>query len=104
MTEIHLCQSYIVDKALHWPLSFHSLIWWGFITFQNLFGTKVLKSGKGVFATRSPHRPNHLGMSVVRLEKVEGSRIYVRDVDMLDGTPVIDIKPYVADLDCRQDK
>ncbi|MDZ7838908.1 MAG: tRNA (N6-threonylcarbamoyladenosine(37)-N6)-methyltransferase TrmO [Actinomycetota bacterium] len=59
---------------------------------------------RGIFATRSPHRPNHLGMSVVRLEKVEGTRIYVRDVDMLDGTPVIDIKPYVADLDCRQDK
>ena len=51
---------------------------------------------KGVFATRSPHRPNPLGLSVVRLDRVEGLRLFVRDVDMLDGTPVLDIKPYVA--------
>jgi tRNA-Thr(GGU) m(6)t(6)A37 methyltransferase TsaA len=51
---------------------------------------------KGVFATRSPHRPNPLGLSVVRLDRVEGLTLFVRDVDMLDGTPVLDIKPYVA--------
>jgi tRNA-Thr(GGU) m(6)t(6)A37 methyltransferase TsaA len=50
---------------------------------------------KGVLATRSPHRPNPLGLSVLRLERVEGLRLYVRDVDMLDGTPVLDVKPYV---------
>jgi len=54
---------------------------------------------RGVFATRSPHRPNHIGMSVARLLEVKGNMLKVRDVDMLDGTPIIDIKPYVKDLD-----
>jgi tRNA-Thr(GGU) m(6)t(6)A37 methyltransferase TsaA len=56
---------------------------------------------KGVFATRSPHRPNPLGMSVVRLERVEGLILHIRDSDMLDGTPVLDIKPYVAYTDAH---
>ncbi|MCC7463969.1 MAG: tRNA (N6-threonylcarbamoyladenosine(37)-N6)-methyltransferase TrmO [Gammaproteobacteria bacterium] len=51
---------------------------------------------KGVFATRAPHRPNPLGLSAVRLERVAGLTLFVRDLDMLDGTPVLDIKPYVA--------
>ncbi|MBS0380543.1 MAG: tRNA (N6-threonylcarbamoyladenosine(37)-N6)-methyltransferase TrmO [Proteobacteria bacterium] len=50
---------------------------------------------KGVFATRAPHRPNPIGMSVVALERVEGLTVHVRETDMLDGTPVLDIKPYV---------
>jgi tRNA (adenine37-N6)-methyltransferase len=54
---------------------------------------------KGVFATRAPHRPNPLGLSVVRLERIEGLTLHIRDVDMLDGTPVLDIKPYVAYTD-----
>jgi tRNA-Thr(GGU) m(6)t(6)A37 methyltransferase TsaA len=54
---------------------------------------------KGVFATRSPHRPNPLGLSAVKLERVEGLTLHVRNVDMLDGTPVLDIKPYVAYTD-----
>ena len=54
---------------------------------------------KGVFSTRSPHRPNPIGMSVVRLERVEGLSLYIRDADMLDGTPVLDIKPYIAYTD-----
>jgi tRNA (adenine37-N6)-methyltransferase len=54
---------------------------------------------KGVFATRSPHRPNPVGMSVVRLERVEGLTLHIRDADMLDGTPVLDLKPYVAYTD-----
>jgi tRNA (adenine37-N6)-methyltransferase len=58
---------------------------------------------KGVFATRSPHRPNPLGLSVVRLERVEGLKLFVRDVDMLDGTPVLDIKPYVPYADAFPD-
>jgi len=52
----------------------------------------------GVFATRSPRRPNPIGISVVRLERVEGNVLYVRDVDMVDGTPVLDIKPYVPEV------
>ena len=54
---------------------------------------------KGVFATRSPHRPNPLGMSVVRLERVDGLTLHIRDADMIDGTPVLDLKPYIAYTD-----
>jgi len=50
---------------------------------------------KGVLATRSPHRPNPLGLSAVRLLRIEGLRLHVQGVDMVDGTPVLDIKPYV---------
>ena len=54
---------------------------------------------KGVFATRSPHRPNPLGLSVLRLERIDGLTLHVTDVDLLDGTPVLDLKPYVAYTD-----
>lgn len=56
----------------------------------------------GIFATRSPARPNAIGFSVVRLDKVEGNRLYIRDVDIIDGTPLLDIKPYVAEFDVRE--
>jgi tRNA-Thr(GGU) m(6)t(6)A37 methyltransferase TsaA len=58
---------------------------------------------KGVFATRAPHRPNPIGMSVVRLESVDGLILRIRDADMLDGTPVLDLKPYVAYTDAHPD-
>lgn len=54
---------------------------------------------RGVFATRSPQRPNRLGMSLVRLVRREGRVLHVEDVDILDGTPLLDIKPYVRRLD-----
>lgn len=54
---------------------------------------------RGVFATRSPARPNHIGLSSVRLLQVEGNRLRVSEVDMLDGTPLLDIKPYVPAFD-----
>jgi tRNA-Thr(GGU) m(6)t(6)A37 methyltransferase TsaA len=54
---------------------------------------------RGVFSTRAPRRPNPLGLSVVRLVKVEGSTLYVENMDIVDGTPLLDIKPYVPDLD-----
>jgi tRNA-Thr(GGU) m(6)t(6)A37 methyltransferase TsaA len=50
---------------------------------------------KGVLATRAPHRPNPIGLSALRLERIEGLQLHVLDVDLLDGTPVLDIKPYV---------
>jgi len=53
---------------------------------------------RGVFATRSPRRPNHIGISVVRLVKIEGNKIYFKDCDILDGTPLLDVKPYFPDL------
>jgi tRNA-Thr(GGU) m(6)t(6)A37 methyltransferase TsaA len=56
---------------------------------------------KGVFSTRAPHRPNPLGLSAVRLERVEGLTLHILDVDMVDGTPVLDIKPYVPYTDAH---
>lgn len=56
---------------------------------------------KGLFATRSPHRPNPLGLSALRLERVEGLTLHVLDLDMIDGTPVLDIKPYVPYVDAH---
>jgi tRNA (adenine37-N6)-methyltransferase len=53
----------------------------------------------GIFATRSPRRPNPLGMTVVRLLAVEGTTLRVSGVDMVDGTPLLDIKPYVPAFD-----
>ena len=55
----------------------------------------------GVFATRIPGRPNPIGISVVRCVKVKGCMIHIQDVDILDGTPLLDIKPYVPDFDSR---
>jgi tRNA-Thr(GGU) m(6)t(6)A37 methyltransferase TsaA len=54
---------------------------------------------RGVFATRAPKRPNPIGISVVRLERVEKNRLCIQDIDILDGTPLLDIKPYVPDFD-----
>jgi len=54
---------------------------------------------RGLFATRSPARPNPIGISSVKLEKMEGNTLYVSDVDMLDGTPLLDIKPYSSKFD-----
>lgn len=56
----------------------------------------------GVFATRSPSRPNSIGISIVRLIKVEGNTLYIKDVDTIDGTPLLDIKPYVPEFDIRE--
>jgi len=55
----------------------------------------------GVFSTRSPARPNPIGLSVVRLKKVVDNRLYIENVDIIDGTPLIDIKPYVPHFDSK---
>ena len=57
---------------------------------------------RGVFATRAPQRPNPIGISVVKLEKVQGRMIFIEDVDILDGTPLLDIKPFVPEFDVRE--
>ncbi len=57
----------------------------------------------GVFATRAPYRPNPIGISCVKLERVEGRKLHLRNFDLLDGTPVLDIKPYSADIDSFPD-
>jgi tRNA (adenine37-N6)-methyltransferase len=55
----------------------------------------------GIFATRSPIRPNPIGLSIVRLVERRGSELLVEDLDVLDGTPLLDIKPYVESFDLR---
>ncbi len=58
---------------------------------------------RGVFATRSPHRPNPIGLSLVDLVEVRGLTLRVRNVDLLDGTPIIDIKPYLPNIESYPD-
>jgi tRNA (adenine37-N6)-methyltransferase len=58
---------------------------------------------RGLFATRAPRRPNPIGLSVVRLDRIENGVLHIRDVDMLDGTPLLDIKPYVPEFDRKQE-
>lgn len=57
---------------------------------------------RGLFATRSPARPNPIGISIVRLVEVKGSTLYIEDIDVVDNTPLLDIKPYVPDFDWRK--
>ncbi len=57
------------------------------------------KQTRGVFATRSPLRPNHIGISIVQLKRVEGNKIVVNGIDILDGTSLLDIKPYIEKFD-----
>lgn len=78
------------------------LIWW----FHRNEGWKPMvipprgpKKKRGVFATRSPHRPNALGMTPVKLLRVEGNRLILGPCDLVDGTPVFDIKPYIPAYD-----
>ena len=58
-------------------------------------------STHGVFATRSPSRPNHIGLSVVKLIEIKGNILHMEDADILDGTPLLDIKPYILRFDYR---
>jgi len=58
---------------------------------------------RGVFATRAPRRPNAIGLSIVRLIEVKGTTLVVEDVDILDGTPLLDLKPYVPAFDSYPD-
>ena len=56
----------------------------------------------GVFAMRGSNRPNPIGISIVCLAKVEGNMLHIRDVDIVDGTPLLDVKPYVPEFDIRE--
>jgi len=57
----------------------------------------------GVFASRSPVRPNYLGLSIVRIQRITGNRIVTSGLDVFDGTPLLDIKPYIQELDSKAD-
>jgi tRNA-Thr(GGU) m(6)t(6)A37 methyltransferase TsaA len=79
----------------------HLFVIWEFDRSQNfdLIGTPPLDDRPhGVFATRSPRRPNPIGLTVVQLLRRENGLLHVRGVDMLDGTPILDIKPYLSSI------
>ena len=57
----------------------------------------------GIFAIRSPHRPNHIGISIVKIKSITENKVYFTEVDMLDKTPLLDIKPFVKQFDNRED-
>lgn len=70
---------------------------------QKLIGKPFLEDEPhGIFAIRSPARPNHLGLSIVKLEKIEDNIITFSELDILDNTPLLDIKPYVSHFDSRE--
>ena len=56
---------------------------------------------RGLFATRAPKRPNPIGLSIVQLDRIDGGMLYIQNVDILDGTPLLDIKPYVPEFDAQ---
>ena len=58
----------------------------------------------GLFATRSPNRPNPIGFGVIKLESIEGTTLHVSGIDAYDGTPVLDIKPWLPSIDCPVDE
>ena len=79
----------------------HLVVIWEFDRVQGfeLIGTPPCDTRPhGVFATRSPYRPNPIGLTVVELLRREGAVLHVRGVDMLDGTPILDIKPYMSSI------
>lgn len=57
---------------------------------------------RGLFSTRAPRRPNPIGLSIVRLERIDGLHLHILDVDVLDGTPLLDIKPWAPAFDMRE--
>lgn len=58
---------------------------------------------RGIFATRSPKRPNPIGLSIVEIDRIDGGRVFVKGIDLLNGTPIIDIKPYIQSFDNIKD-
>jgi tRNA-Thr(GGU) m(6)t(6)A37 methyltransferase TsaA len=89
-----------LDGFSHLTLLYHLHL----VTAPRLTATPFLDDQPhGIFATRSPARPNAIGLSTVRLIAIAGSTIEIEDVDMVDGTPLLDIKPYVPAFDDRSD-
>jgi len=71
---------------------------------ENIKGKPFLEDVEhGIFAIRSPHRPNHIGLSVVKIKRIQENKLYFTAVDMINGTPLLDIKPYVKYFDSRDD-
>lgn len=102
-SKIILSEGQNFEQALHDLLGF-DFIWLIFAFHKNeQWKPKVLpprtEKKKGVFATRSPHRPNAIGLSLVRLISISGREIMIGDHDLLDQTPILDIKPYLPHIE-----
>ena len=71
---------------------------------ENIEGKPFLEDYKhGIFAIRSPHRKNHIGISIVKIKQIKKNNMYFTEVDMIDGIPLLDIKPYIKYFDNRED-
>lgn len=101
---IHLHSDHNFEKALT-DLTGFSHIWVIYWMHLNQGWNPIVtpprgpKVRRGLFATRAPHRPNPIGLSAVRLVRIEGLILHIEGLDMLDGTPVLDIKPYLPFAD-----
>lgn len=83
----------------------HLFVIWVFDRSEDyeLYGTVPIDGmPHGVFATRSPRRPNPVALTIVELLRRDGGKLYVRGVDMLDGTPILDLKPYLSSIPTEQ--
>jgi tRNA-Thr(GGU) m(6)t(6)A37 methyltransferase TsaA len=104
--EIHIEEEYTegltdLDEFSHIILIYHLHLSKGY----SLIIEPFLDDQKhGVFATRAPKRPNPIGLSVVRLDKVENNVIHISNADILDGTPLLDIKPYIPQIERTEDE
>lgn len=106
-SKIILVEGHNYEQALH-DLEGFEFIWLIFSFHRNEnWKPKVLpprtESKKGVFSTRSPHRPNPIGLSLVRLISISGREIIIGDHDLLDQTPILDIKPYLPHVEAIPD-
>jgi len=88
-----------LDGFSHIFLIYHLHLSSGFKTQVIPFMDDTLR---GVFATRAPRRPNPIGISLVRLKKIENNILFIEDLDMVDNTPLLDIKPYAPIMDARE--
>mgnify|MGYP000580734794 CR=1 FL=1 len=89
-----------IEGFSHIVLIFHLHLSKGYSLRVVPYGESTLR---GLFTTRSPRRPNPIGISIVRLAKVNDCILHIRDLDIVDGTPLLDIKPYIPFLDERHD-
>ena len=84
-----------------------SHVWLVFVFHKNRGGNVLrnkirppkIEGKKGLFATRTPHRPNPIGLTLAKIDRIEGTKLCVSDIDLIDGTPILDIKPYIDTFD-----
>ncbi len=89
-----------LDGFSHILIIYHLHLSKGYHLHVTPFLDKVLR---GLFSTRAPKRPNPIGISLVKLIKIEGPMIHIEDIDVVDGTPLLDIKPYIRQFDEVED-